>query len=261
MQVFLSIEKKSERMSCVTFQLKPVRSLDSLRPAWSGRLRHGPLPISQNNSFGIPPKPKFNPEPPQELLSSQLYDLEMKKNTAPNVKLKENSKDSLINSKLDDKTSLINISSNVKKNKEITNEIINPSNPFVNSNILKAKINGQHNFEIIDNDDNNEKINDQLVENLFDDDSIKNNLQQDPFDTSRVLIPMNPVLHSMNNQKSINSHTSQPLNTEFCSSHAKVKITTHFFFCFVKKKKMSFSLFFLVDLSFVTSLLFLFLFI
>lgn len=26
------------------FQLKPVRSLDSLRPAWSGHLRHGPPP-------------------------------------------------------------------------------------------------------------------------------------------------------------------------------------------------------------------------
>ena len=31
------------------FQLKPVRSLDSLRPAWSGHLRHGPPPSTVTN--------------------------------------------------------------------------------------------------------------------------------------------------------------------------------------------------------------------
>ncbi|XP_043480870.1 DENN domain-containing protein 1B isoform X1 [Leptopilina heterotoma] len=196
--------------------LKPVRSLDSLRPAWSGRLRHGPLPISQN-SFEIPPKPKFNPEPPQEILSNQLFNLESKK-IPTNVKLKESIQNSsdFTNSKLADISPLIEISSNSKKNTETTtHEIINPSNPFANSEILKIKTNGQ-NLEI----DVKEKITDKLLEDPFDDDSIKSNLQ-DPFDTSRVMIPMNPVLHSMTNQNSINSHPSQPLNTEFCSSHAK----------------------------------------
>lgn len=40
----------------ITFQLKPVRSLDSLRPAWSGRLRHGPPPstVVTNSSAAFP---------------------------------------------------------------------------------------------------------------------------------------------------------------------------------------------------------------
>lgn len=37
------------------FQLKPVRSLDSLRPAWSGQLRHGPPPsIVIANPYEVP---------------------------------------------------------------------------------------------------------------------------------------------------------------------------------------------------------------
>lgn len=38
---------------CINFQLKPVRSLDSLRSAWSGRLRHGPLPSTTSTSTEI----------------------------------------------------------------------------------------------------------------------------------------------------------------------------------------------------------------
>lgn len=218
----------NERMSCVTFQLKPVRSLDSLRPAWSGRLRHGPLPFSPN-STEIPPKPKFNPEPPQEISSNQ-YDLETSKKITPNVKLKQNSQISNnSNSKLVDTSPLIHISPNIKKNEETIREIINPSNPFVNSEMLNSKLNGKE----FSSDDKERKVTDKLLTDPFDDDSVKSNLQ-DPFDTSRVLIPMNPVFHSTNNEKSINSHPSQPLNTELCSSHAKVNITTHFSFCFAK---------------------------
>lgn len=217
-------------MSCVTFQLKPVRSLDSLRPAWSGRLRHGPLPYSlSQNSTDIPPKPKSMPDPPRELLSNQVSDLYSNKfpqNSESNSSLQR--KKDFLNSQLVDTSPLINISPDAPKNAETHHEYINPSNPFANKQVLKSKINGE-----VFGSEKEGKVSDKLLcKDPFEADSLVKSSLQDPFDTSRVLIPMNPTFHSMNHQPSINSHPSPPLNTELCSSHAKVNTITHFFVLF-----------------------------
>ncbi|XP_012534020.2 DENN domain-containing protein 1A isoform X2 [Monomorium pharaonis] len=46
-RTFLTVAKN------IQHNLKPVRSLDSLRPAWSGHLRHGPLPNIITNSHKV----------------------------------------------------------------------------------------------------------------------------------------------------------------------------------------------------------------
>ena len=232
----------SERMSCVTFQLKPVRSLDSLRSAWSGRLRHGPLPYSfSQNSTDIPPKPKSLPDPPRELLSNQVFDLYSNKfpqNSESNSNLQ--SKKDYLNSQLVDTTPLINISPVKPKNR---NEYINPSNPFANRQVLKSEINGG----VVRTEKDGKVSGTLLFKDPFEVDSLIKTSLQDPFDTSRVLIPMNPTFHSMNHQLSINSHPSPPLNTELHSSHAKVNTITHFFsvlqnFCFCRFLSQSYLL-------------------
>lgn len=224
-------------MSCVTFQLKPVRSLDSLRPAWSGRLRHGPLPYSfSSNSTDIPPKPNSIPDPPRELLSNQgcdLYSNKLPQHSESNLNLQR--KKDFLNSQLMDTAPLINISSDALKNVEAHHEYINPSNPFADRQVLKPKINGKV-FE----SGGDGKVSDKLLcKDPFEADSLVKSNLQDPFDTSRVLIPMNPTFNSMNHQPSINSHPSPPLNTELCSSHAKVNTITHFFLLFCESFVLS----------------------
>lgn len=65
-------------MSCgietPTFQLKPVRSLDSLRPAWSGRLRHGsPSSIPPTDAIQKSPKnPHYLIPPCSQTIPSKL---------------------------------------------------------------------------------------------------------------------------------------------------------------------------------------------
>ena len=202
--------------------MKPVRSLDSLRPAWSGRLRHGPLPYSlAQNPSDIPPKPKSMPNPPPEVLSNQFSDLYSNKTCSNSQSSK-----GFLYSQLVDTTPLINNPSDVSKNIQTLHEYINPSNPFANNQILKSQVNGLVT-------DKEGEIKDKLMcsKDPFEADSSVKSSLQDPFDTSRVLIPLNPTFHSINHKPSINFYPSPTLNTELCSSHAKVNINTNFLFC------------------------------
>ncbi|KAK0089989.1 hypothetical protein PV325_004122 [Microctonus aethiopoides] len=183
--------------------LKPVRSLDSLRPAWSGRLRHGSpsfIPtsdkiIGQNTkSFIRLPKKNvdLNLDDAKELSSSSSSSLLF---LSPNIKQKEFlsiEKSTLPHSVEEYEKPHNNMNTNYK--------FINPTNPFINIESILEQYN-EHNFH-------NPFMND-----LFE-------KENDPFDTSRIHIPTTLPQHSLASM----TQKSPALNTEItkCSAHVKV---------------------------------------
>lgn len=239
------------------FQLKPVRSLDSLRPAWSGHLRHGPPPSTViTNPREVPSKKPVT----SSCSSSRSF-------------LSDNSTN---RSKAFAFNSLVANSNTIKDIKEVHKTSLLPiplasynrgieSNHFLNelhirSDLIKPLVDvsscdpGKENtkfeeeFSLKNKEFNSANIfpNTDSIPNTwnsepFDKSSKTSNFlhevnEDDPFDTSRVFMPT--FLHTAPLFKStIPSMSAQfhplphPFNTTSCSAHAKVNIIIHYFLC------------------------------
>ncbi|XP_001605673.1 DENN domain-containing protein 1C isoform X1 [Nasonia vitripennis] len=233
--------------------LKPVRSLDSLRPAWSGRLRHGPPPnpsTTQNSSpyehYQLPkhstpkaviPKDPYPSPPASRTASVDAAQLNDQKSTSSNSLEMKSSNSSKLRK---DKAPLIGLSSvrpnsapSETKSSDVSHEFVNPTNPFVSH--------GNFDFESVDGsskvktdsgiDGSKEVVNKLRTEDPFElysnpstlNEIYSNQSLSDPFDTSQVLNPFgfpNPLFRTDNHNLPIDSPSSLK-NIDSCSAHAK----------------------------------------
>lgn len=247
------------------FQLKPVRSLDSLRSAWSGHLRHGPPPSTvianpscqvvsaKSISSSSHPPPSDNPicrtnatlnKPDASIIPGTE-----KAFTFNSLSAKSN------RPVKGDKTSLLTTSSTAPCNQtiesnrflhELHNDLIRA---VVENSSSCARNKGSAKSEEKLSLENNEKCNPKDI--LTNIDSISNAWENepfdkpfttssflhevsenDPFDTSKVFTPN--YLHTTLFKSTIPSIPVQfhhplphPFNTTSCSAHAKVNIIVH----------------------------------
>ncbi|XP_057328451.1 DENN domain-containing protein 1B-like isoform X1 [Microplitis mediator] len=179
--------------------LKPVRSLDSLRPAWSGRLRHG-----------SPPSVPSNDTLPNQNYQSAPLSFKSSNNIVSNVKQTKDSHDNQIT-----KIKIINppVLFTQKKIEKIVgnnsdkknNQLINLTDPFVN---VDEKLRPSKELN-----SNNPFAND------------VNEKQCDPFDTSPMQTALSgsfsdPITHNplRKNYSSLNKELSS------CSAHSKESV-------------------------------------
>ena len=213
--------------TCIIFQLKPVRSLDSLRPAWSGRLRHGPPPcivptecqVSQNETSKPESSLSVDQTPPDGTCDQIISQFPITvprpvfQNPAPDVR-KTLSTESSINFLVSNEPPLVSphVSSLQRHYNAIHDSrcdrhplhglstLINPTNPFI-ENMLDSfnvhdtadKENGTLEHKSIISEDSF-KIDNQFARyNLIhaNNSNTNNTISQveDPFDTSQVHIP------------------------------------------------------------------------
>lgn len=198
-------------LSCIIFQLKPVRSLDSLRPAWSGRLRHGPLPKSNPYEPYELPKSKFDPNRPSADSNKKTDNKRaLSEPEAASHFMKEQSKDEHL------PTRFKSLSIPNQKEKSL---VFDQSKNFVSTHQSgensKNKLKNEDPFELYTNSNPAET-------------------PRDPFDTSRALNPfgiVNPLYQSFNPL-----NLSSSLNTDdSCSAPAKVNVLSHVFIFFFQK--------------------------
>lgn len=239
--------------------MKPVRSLDSLRPAWSGHLRHGPPPsiVITNpceNSSTKPISSSFRPFPSDKSIK--------RSNTTPDTSAA--SKAFLYNSlttktnkivKEVDKTSLLPVSSTSYNQTVDPNRFLHEIH--VHNDLMKTVANSQ--LYICEKKDvksegkvssRDEKFDskDILTESTtsmwdsepFDKTFKTSNFlhevnENDPFDTSKIFMPtylQTPLFKSTIPSIPIQFHhpLPHPFNTTSCSAHAKVNIIVHYIF-------------------------------
>ncbi|XP_066593705.1 DENN domain-containing protein 1B isoform X2 [Prorops nasuta] len=202
--------------------LKPVRSLDSLRSAWSGRSRHGPLP----NTAPV-----------------HLYNKTHKTLSSPSTSYSNSSTESyLLNTLFDDKGLTVNqfspFTCNINQTRaSVDNQLLNLDEP--NSSMEHKKfndlVNSTHQFKAIDScniikatisnpssNDISKDILDSNIEVIY---SMCNLHLDDPFDTSKVFQPcylQKPMLQSTNLPLNVKARTPMhPLNATFCSAQLK----------------------------------------
>lgn len=259
-------------VTCINFQLKPVRSLDSLRSAWSGRLRHGPLPSTTSttsNSTDI-----YDASITSDSFSSTLESSSTSSSVqCANNKLGDTLLDisdssnanssswSLISSKTsdnipfaslnssDDRTSNSTAESQAETSGRIPHEFVNPTNPFFNQIIPRNKpvefgddIQRTTGKEYGEQESDITLINKPLCRNSWNNNLLDTNLNvtdpsfDDPFDTSQILNPFhpqNPLFHTISPKPSLNSiQPLPPLNIQHYSAQAKVNTITSLFYYF-----------------------------
>lgn len=230
------------------FQLKPVRSLDSLRPAWSGHLRHGPPP----SNIITNPRKISSVKP---ILLSSFHPL-------PVNNLFNQSKVSTFNSitanrivKEVDKTSLLLTSPTSY------NQVVEPlPNRFlrelhIHNDLMRSVINSSscdHENENVKSEEKfsfNKKFNSKDIfahtdstsstwepfDRPFKTSNFLNEVNEDdPFDTSKVFMPTYlqtaPFFKSTIPMVPIQFYHPllHPFNTTSCSAHAKVNIIVHY---------------------------------
>lgn len=252
---------------CITFQLKPVRSLDSLRPAWSGRLRHGPPPnpsSTQNPSpyehyqlpkhstpIAVTSKDPYPSPPAPRTASVDAAQLNDQKSTSSNSLEMKSSNSSKLRK---DKAPLIGLSSvrpnsapSETKSSDVSHEFVNPTNPFVShGNFEFESVDGSLKVKtdsVVDGSKEVEpSVNKLRTEDPFElysnpstlNEIYSNQSLSDPFDTSQVLNPFgfpNPLFRTDNHKLPIDSPSSLK-NIDSCSAHAKVNVTSHVFYIF-----------------------------
>ncbi|XP_011643704.1 uncharacterized protein LOC105431307 [Pogonomyrmex barbatus] len=228
--------------------LKPVRSLDSLRPAWSGHLRHGPLPstvitnprkvsskqiLCSSFSSSSRPSPPSNNPVNQSSVSSLLTTksngiVEIETSPLPVLPASYNqsAQPNQFLYKLDnnDFVKPINLSSCIHKKENATSEERSSNSKF-NSKDMFA------NTDSIPNTWNNESYEKSFKTSNF----LHEVNEDDPFDTSRIFSPT-----YLQQTTSLYQFTipltyptqfyplSRPFNTTSCSAQAKVNIIVHY---------------------------------
>lgn len=231
------------------FQLKPVRSLDSLRPAWSGHLRHGPLPntvitnprkvsstkqISFSSSQSLLPNNSVSQSQPftsnlvttrsnntVEIETSLLPVLSTShnQNAQPNRFLRE------LHVHNDFMTPVVNLSSCIheKENAKSEEKFSSDDRKFNSKNIFA-------NADSIPSTWDSEPFDRPFKTSNF----LHEVNEDDPFDTSRVFMPTYlqqtaPLFKSTIPPTPAQFYPlSHPLNITSCSAQAKVNIIVHY---------------------------------
>lgn len=244
------------------FQLKPVRSLDSLRPAWSGHLRHGPPPSTViTNPREVPLKKSISSSssatssPPPASSHSVLSDNSVDRSKAFAL----NSLPAKSNRTLKeaDETSLLPVPPASYNRSTESNRFLHELH--VHSDLIKPLVDvsscdpGKENkcegalFPLNNREFNSTNVfaNANSIPSTwdgepFDRPSKTSNFlhevnEDDPFDTSRVFTPSYlhnaPLFESTVPSIPAQFHPlSHPFNTTSCSAHAKVNIIVHYVF-------------------------------
>lgn len=225
------------------FQLKPVRSLDSLRPAWSGQLRHGPPPSTAiANPYEVPSaKPVLTS-------SSSFHPLFLDKSIDQSRTLILNSLTAKSNRSVKevDKSSLLPISLASCNRSIETNRFLHELHARNNvmKSTFKENVQSEETFSSNDKAFNFKDIfaNTDSILNAWDSEPVDRSYktsnflhevnEDDPFDTSKVFTPTYlqtaPLYKSTVPSMPVQFHPlSHPYNTTSCSAHAKVNIIAH----------------------------------
>lgn len=228
------------------FQLKPVRSLDSLRPAWSGHIRHGPPPstIIINPTVTSSIKTTSCSSYSTVVITSvdQSNSL-LNINDISNSQINENNKMFSFNTLVSkpnkskeesEESSLLSVSQkcidNIQSN-NFSSEILKNEFTKYDASLYSRKINMnqcKNNFER--STKNSTFYTDNIFPNYNSDFYLKEN---DPFDTSKVFMPsyLQPVFQTTNASLSVNCHVpSHAYNNTSCSTYSKVNIIIHYLF-------------------------------
>jgi hypothetical protein len=250
---------------CIPFQLKPVRSLDSLRSAWNGRLQHGPPPSSISyEHYHLPkhfisevvvPKDFYSQTPPTAppLPSHILSSIESQSNEQNNInsnfremRSSTNSKLQMIKAPLIELSSVqVNSDSNQIKSFNVCYEFANPINlsvKYENFNFKSFGNTSEINNESMmlqhkESEKNDDKLRTEDPFEIYSNPSILQNIYShqnlsDPFDTSQTINPFNfpdPLFHIDDHRLPIDS-PSILKNIDYCSTYAKVNVTTYFLY-------------------------------
>lgn len=232
------------------FQLKPVRSLDSLRPAWSGHLRHGSPPstviinprkvsstkqmLFSSSSHPLPPNNSVNQSKPFtsnsiitksnstveiETLSSPVSSVSHNQSGQPNRYLRE------LHVHNDLMKPVVNLSSCTHKEENAKSE-----EKFSSNN---RKYNPKDIFTCADSIPNT--WDDERFDKPFKTSNFLHEVNEDdPFDTSKIFTPTyfqqtSPLFKSIIPSTSTQFHPLlHPFDTTSCSAHAKVNIVIHY---------------------------------
>lgn len=228
------------------FQLKPVRSLDSLRPAWSGHIRHGPPPSTIITNPTVTSSIKTTPCSSYSTVfitsvdqSNSLLNI----NDISSSQINENNKMFSFNTLVSkpnkskeesEESSLLSVSQkcidNIQSN-NFSSEILKTEFTKCDASLYSRKINMnqcKNNFER--STKNSTFYTDNIFPNYNSDFYLKEN---DPFDTSKVFMPsyLQPVFQTTNASLSVNCHVpSHAYNNTSCSTYSKVNIIIHYLF-------------------------------
>lgn len=241
------------------FQLKPVRSLDSLRPAWSGHLRHGPPPSTVTNPIETTSAKSLSNVPSSTFInpvarSNVLLDTDGTPVANPQVGVSKTAAlDSLASqSQAADKASSLFVSqrntgdTQPSELKVHTNELITYNyNASLHSQKVDSKQSKSYSERCSKNirfytDDILTNCDPETGDSSFDTplkhlDANARVKENDPFDTSKVFTPsylQSSVFQSTNASVSVNSHVpSHAFSSTSCSAHSKVNATVHYLFC------------------------------
>lgn len=239
------------------FQLKPVRSLDSLRPAWSGHLRHGPPPST------VITNPRKVSSTKQILFSSSSYPLPPSSSLNQSKPFTSNSATAKPNSTVENETSPPTVSHNqTQPNQFLIRELHNDfMKPIVN---LSSCTREKGNAKSEERSSNDQKFNPRdiltradPIQSTWDGEPFDRPFktsnflhevnEDDPFDTSRVFTPTYlqqaaPLFQSAIPSTPAQSHPlSHPFDTTSRSAQAKVNIIVHYLFISVKTFRSIFS--------------------
>lgn len=228
------------------FQLKPVRSLDSLRPAWNGHIRHGPPPstiVTNSNDTSFTKIISCTPHSTilinsvdqsnillntNDILSSQTTN----DKTFPfNTLVSEPNK-----TEETDKVSLLSVSQRCINNTQSSNflhEVHTTKFTKYNTSLYSREVDvKQYKNDFENSTKNSTFYTDSIVQSYNSDLCVKEN---DPFDTSKVFIPsylQPPIFQATNASLSVNCHIpSHAYNSTSCSAYLKVNIIIHYLFC------------------------------
>ena len=232
------------------FQLKPVRSLDSLRPAWSGHIRHGPPPSTIVTNQTVTPSVKTTSCTPH---STTLINSVTQSSITPNTNDTSSSQisannrtflfDALDSKQLNktgeetDRSSLLPVSQRSNDNVQSNNflhEIQTAEFTKYNALSYSRKAGVKQCTSDLENSARSTKFygDDTTFPSHGSDLYPKEN---DPFDTSKVFMPsylQPPIFQPTNASLSVNCHVpSHVYNSTSCPAYSKVNIVIHYLFC------------------------------
>lgn len=228
------------------FQLKPVRSLDSLRPAWSGHIRHGPPPSTIVTNQTVTPSVKTTSCTPhsttlinsvtQSSITPNTNDTSSSQISANNRTFPFNALDSKQPNKTGeetDRSSLLPVLQRSNDNVQSSNflhEIQTVEFMKYNASSYSRKVGVKQCISDIENSARSTTFYGGDTFPSHDSDLyLKEN---DPFDTSKVFMPpylQPPIFQPTNASLSVNCHVpSHVYSSTSCSAYSKVNIVIHY---------------------------------
>ncbi|OAD54864.1 DENN domain-containing protein 1A [Eufriesea mexicana] len=217
--------------------LKPVRSLDSLRPAWNGHIRHGPPPstiVTNSNDTSSTKITSCTPHSTILINSVDQSNILLNTNDILNSQTTSNKMftfNTLVSEpnkaeEETDKVSLLSVSQRCIDNTESSNflhEVHTSKFTKYNTSLHSRKVDiKQYNNDFENSTKNSTFYIDSIIQNYNSDLCVKEN---DPFDTSKVFIPsylQPPIFQATNASFSVNCYIpSHAYNSTSCSAYLK----------------------------------------